>query len=207
MKRIALCALVLSLAHATAFAQAEPESQEVLTARLNAANAQLAQAKAELAMFERAAKDAAARKARTAAAEKAALAQTVAKAETASSYPEPKGVYDDQPTKVAVVKIAGIKKYDPLRLKMVMRFPSNVKTIQQATQYMLETVDYKLTLSPLNPEETRKILSRPLLPQDRIGGLQTIEDGLLQISGDDTVLIIDRENKLISFELQSKKSK
>lgn len=208
MKRIALCALVLSLAHATAFAQAEPESQEVLTARLNAANAQLAQAKAELAMFERAAKDAAARKARTAAAEKTAHAQTVAKAETASSYPEPKGVYDDdQPAKVAVVKIAGTKKYDPLRLKMVMRFPSNVKTIQQATQYMLETVDYKLTLSPLNPEETRKILSRPLLPQDRIGGLQTIEDGLLQISGDDTVLIIDRENKLISFELQSKKSK
>jgi hypothetical protein len=210
MKRIALCALALMLASVTAFAQEEPESQEMLSARLTAATAKLAKAQAELDLLERNAREAAARKTRAAAAATAAQAQPViqARADTATTYPEPTGVYNDEHgAPLQIVKIAANKKYDPLRLKMVMRFPANVKTIQQATQYMLETVDYKLTLSPLNPNETRQILSRPLMPQDRIGGLQTIEDGLLQISGDDTVLIIDRANKLISFELQGKKSK
>lgn len=106
----------------------------------------------------------------------------------------------------AVVQIIGNRTtYDPMRLKVVMRFPANVKTIQQATQYMLETANYKLTLSPLNAEESKQILSRPLLPQDSDGSLKSIEDGLLQISGEDTVLIIDRANKLISFELLKKK--
>jgi hypothetical protein len=105
---------------------------------------------------------------------------------------------------IQTVKIVGKQTYDSLRLRMVMNFPSNVKTVQQATQYMLETVNFKLILNPANPEQTKRILSRPLLPQDRDGSLKTIEDGLLQISGDDTLLVIDRKNKLITFELMEK---
>lgn len=209
MKKIAILAFsMFTLAAVPGFAQDDVESPELLSARLDAANAQLAKAKAELDVLERKKQDAAARKARAAAVEKANPPKLVAQvdADKVAAYPEPIGVYDDdQP--LPVVKIPANKKFDPLRLKVIMRFPANVKTIQQATQYMLETVDYKLTLNPLDPEETKKILSRPLMAHDRNGSMQTIEDGLLQISGDDTVLIIDRNNKLISFELQNKKTK
>lgn len=112
---------------------------------------------------------------------------------------EPGAPADDTPADPPVVKVSG-RTFDPLRLKVVMHFPPNVRTIQQATQYLLETANFKLALSPTNPEETRQILSRPLLPQDRDGSLKAIEDALLQISGDDTVLIIDREHKMLSFE-------
>lgn len=106
---------------------------------------------------------------------------------------------------VQQVRIASARqKYDPLRMNVIMQFPTNVKTVQQAAQYLLETAKYKLVLNPTDPDGARQIFSRTLLPQDANGTLQTIENALLQIGGDDTVLIIDRENKLISFEFQSR---
>lgn len=95
------------------------------------------------------------------------------------------------------------RKFDPLRIKVIMQFPANVKTVQQAAQYLLETAKYKLVMNPADPEASRQILSRALLPQDADGSLQTIENALLTIGGDDTILIIDRANKLISFEFLS----
>ncbi|WP_395398706.1 hypothetical protein ACHMW6_00135 (plasmid) [Pseudoduganella sp. UC29_106] len=98
------------------------------------------------------------------------------------------------------VRIAARQPLDPLRLRVVMQFPPNVTTVQQAAQYLLETAQYKLVLSPANPNDTRRILTRPLLGQDKDGSLQTIEDALLIVGGDDTVLVIDRENRMITFE-------
>ena len=130
---------------------------------------------------------------------RAARAQPASDAPGVAAATEPAALADNAPADTPVVKVSG-RTFDPLRLKVVMHFPPNVRTIQQATQYLLETANYKLALSPTNPEETRQILSRPLLPQDRDGSLKAIEDALLQISGDDTVLIIDREHKMLSFE-------
>lgn len=98
------------------------------------------------------------------------------------------------------INVTGKKPFDNLRLRIVMRFPANVANIQQATQYLLETTDYKLVLNPDAPDDARRILSRALLPQDRDDSLKTIEQALLQIAGEDTVLVIDKANKLISFE-------
>lgn len=219
MKRTALtCTILAALIAPPAFAQAP--AQDTAT-RLEQARAALAKAQYDLQKFEIEAKEEAERTQRVAAAARVAAEarakaqaqqqqrdrereQAEALARARKPAPAENASDDDsfamEPAPVQRVEIKAHSKYDPLRLKIVMRFPANVKTIQQATQYMLETVDYKLTLSPANPEETRMILSRPLLPQDKDGSLKTIEDGLLQISGDDTVLIIDRTNKLISFE-------
>lgn len=169
------------------------EQADALFARLTRAKAELDATKADLD----------AQLARVAAAGAARPARETSPAPAQPQTADAAGVVGPN---TPVVQVVGRKTtYDPMRLKVVMRFPANVKTIQQATQYMLETVNYKLTLSPLNTEESRQILSRPLLPQDGDGSLKSIEDGLLQISGEDTVLIIDRANKLISFELQKKK--
>lgn len=174
-----LCA-VATLAHSA------PTAEEALLERLQRAKAELAAVQAEL--------DARMARAQASAARPAPEAPATPAVEPATldnDVPEPA----DPP----IVKVPA-RTFDPLRLKVVMRFPPNIKTIQHATQYLLETANYKLALSPTNPEETRMILSRKLLPQDRDGSLKAIEDALLQISGDDTVLIIDRENKMLSFE-------
>jgi hypothetical protein len=105
----------------------------------------------------------------------------------------------DSDRPVQKVKVSG-PKYDPLRLRITMNFPPNVKTVQQATQYILETINYKLVMSPTNPDETKEIISRKLMAQDNNGALRTIEDGLLTISGEDVVLVVDRVNKLVTFE-------
>ena len=103
-------------------------------------------------------------------------------------------------TPMQLITVKAKAPFDNLRLRVIMRFPANVKNIQQATQYLLEATNYKLVLNPDSPDEARRILSRPLLAQDRDDSLKTIEDALLQIAGEDTVLVIDRSNRLISFE-------
>lgn len=175
-------AAMMMLCASATLANAAPSVDEALLDRLERAKAELQAVQAELDAKQ-------------------------AQAQTASTRAAPPGVPaveaiappTDFPADPHVVKVSG-RTFDPLRLKVVMSFPPNVKTIQQATQYLLETANYKLALSPTHAEETRLILSRPLLPQDRDGSLKAIEDALLQISGDDTVLIIDRENKMLSFE-------
>lgn len=179
-------AAVAVLCTSASLVQAAPADEDALLERLQRAKAELQAVQAEL--------DA-----------------KLARAQAASSQPAPAApaapaagpvALDEEIPEQApatVVKVTG-RNFDPLRLKVVMKFPSNVKTIQHATQYLLETANYKLALSPTHAEETRAILSRPLLPQDRDGSLKAIEDALLQISGDDTVLIIDREHKMLTFE-------
>jgi hypothetical protein len=198
LKKHIIVILTLSALMTGATAQQAPDNDpDVLQARLAKARAELAVADAALA----------AHLARGPVRPPVAAAAPVAPAFTPAPYPAAappaQEVAPDAP--IPTVEVVALPTYDPLRLKVVMQFPANVKTIQQATQYMLETVNYKLTLSPLNPEESKRILSRPLMPQDRDGKLRTIEDGLLLISGDDTVVIVDRIHKLISFELQKKK--
>lgn len=124
----------------------------------------------------------------------------VAAAPTANQEPAPVKVAPGSRPVLEKIKISGRKAMDTLRLRVIMRFPANVGTIQQATQYLLETTDYKLVLNPNAVDDSRHILSRALLPQDRDESFKTVEAALLQIAGDDTVLVIDRANKLISFE-------
>lgn len=185
-------AAVATLCVTTTLAHAVPAiDDDGLLERLQRAKAELQAVQAELD-----AKLASARANRAQPAPDAPAVEPAAAAATAAVEP---ASATDTPADPPVVKVSG-RTFDPLRLKVVMHFPPNVRTIQQATQYLLETANYKLALSPTNPEETRQILSRPLLPQDRDGSLKAIEDALLQISGDDTVLIIDREHKMLSFE-------
>lgn len=194
------CALLVSLSN---FAIAQtPVVDKMDPAQLAAMIKQLqdtiAQAQAAL--------DAQAKRAPTPTADQAPapIAAAPAPRAAASTAPEQDAVDDGGPA-VVEVSARNLPKYDPLRLKVVMKFPPNVKTIQQASQYLLETANYKLTLNPANEEDSRIILSRPLLPQDRDGSIKTIEAGLLQISGDDTILVIDREHKMVSFEFMKTK--
>lgn len=89
---------------------------------------------------------------------------------------------------------------NPMRLRTVMSFPAKLKTVKDTTEYILEPINYKLVLSPDAENQTKRILSRPLLRLHADGTIKSIEDALLKISGEDTVLVVDHENKLITLE-------
>jgi hypothetical protein len=88
--------------------------------------------------------------------------------------------------------------FNRLRMRVVVNFPPDVTTVGESARYLLEPTDYKLaTLPDLHASQ---ILTRPLAPQARSNMLQTIEDALLLLSGDDTRLLVDHEHKLVAFE-------
>lgn len=111
---------------------------------------------------------------------------------------------DDQP--MQQVNIRASAAINSLRLRTVMTFAERLKNIKETAEYLIEPINYKLVLSPISAEQTKRILARPLLRVYSDGSLKSIEDALLQIAGEDTILIVDHEHKLITFEfIDSKK--
>jgi hypothetical protein len=106
---------------------------------------------------------------------------------------------------IQVVDVKASANINTLRLKTVMNLPQNLRSVQDTSMYLLEPVSYKLVYSPLLPDHTKRILARPLIRAFSDGSLKTIEDALLTISGDDTILVVDHVNKLITFELAPQK--
>ena len=105
--------------------------------------------------------------------------------------------------KIQQVSIRASSSVNAMRLKTVMSFPDRIKNVKETTEYLLEPIAYKLVLSPSAENDTKRILSRPLLRTNADGSLKSIEDALLQVSGDDTVLVVDHEHKLVTLEFVS----
>ena len=101
------------------------------------------------------------------------------------------------------VSIRASSSVNAMRLKTVMSFPDRIKNVKETTEYLLEPIAYKLVLSPSAENDTKRILSRPLLRTNADGSLKSIEDALLQVSGDDTVLVVDHEHQLVTLEFVS----
>lgn len=113
-------------------------------------------------------------------------------------------VIDEQP--IQQVDVRASAAINSLRLRTVMTFAERLKNIKETAEYLIEPINYKLVLSPISSEQTKRILARPLLRVYSDGSLKTIEDALLQIAGEDTILIVDHEHKLVTFEfIDSKK--
>lgn len=98
-----------------------------------------------------------------------------------------------------VVEVKASNKINSLHLRAVMTFPARLKNVSDTANYLLEPINYKVMQMP-GDRKISKILSRPLLPIYNNGQMKTIEDALLDIAGDDTILVVDHEHKLITFE-------
>lgn len=105
---------------------------------------------------------------------------------------------NDAPMQQVTIKAAG--SVNALRLKTAMTFPAKLKNVKETAEYILEPISYKLVLSPVSENDTKRILARPLLKIHADGTLKSIEDALLKISGDDTILVVDHEHKLVTLE-------
>lgn len=116
----------------------------------------------------------------------------------AQETPDNPSQEDDAPVQQVTIKAAG--SVNALRLKTAMTFPAKLKNVKETAEYILEPISYKLVLSPVSENDTKRILARPLLRIHADGTLKSIEDALLKISGDDTILVVDHEHKLVTLE-------
>lgn len=88
-------------------------------------------------------------------------------------------------------------------LKAQVRFelPSHITTVAQAADWFLEPHGYRLALGGHAPREASAIALQPLPAALPNGRVMSIEDALLAITLEDQAVVIDTQNKLVSFEL------
>lgn len=90
--------------------------------------------------------------------------------------------------------------YDVLKMGARATFPPDIRTVGQATRYLLEPTGYKLLLNDPAPYESEEIASQPISKNALSSKVYPVEDVILRLVGKDNRIIIDHENKLVSFE-------
>lgn len=78
--------------------------------------------------------------------------------------------------------------------------PTDVNTIGEAATFFLEPHGYELKLRPPAPREAVGIAFSPIARMMPNGRVMSLIDALLVIAPDDCAVVIDTNNKLVSFE-------
>ncbi|EOU1356180.1 hypothetical protein AO946_26450 [Pseudomonas aeruginosa] len=95
---------------------------------------------------------------------------------------------DEQPIKI-----------DPLSLYARTVYPEDVKTVGDAARYLLEPTGYQLVVVYPAPKDAVDIYQRKIPPIAKIHRTMPIIDALQILIGNDNWIVVDRNNKLISF--------
>lgn len=88
---------------------------------------------------------------------------------------------------------------DPLRLSIRTNYPTELTTVGQGIQWLLEATDYQLVLRTPAPSDAISLASKPIPPMARLVRIMSIEDAMLALIGTENYLVIDRQHKLISL--------
>lgn len=88
---------------------------------------------------------------------------------------------------------------NPLRMQTRMQWPAHIDTIGEAARYVLAPTGYRLITTPPAPREAAAITARAISPQATQLRTLPIDEALLAITGPGTKLIVDTQNKLVSF--------
>lgn len=91
---------------------------------------------------------------------------------------------------------------DPLRLQINTSLPEGVKTIGAAAQHYADVVGYKLKTTYPAPKEASTISFQELNTLTLVTGIKTIDEAILTLLSEGQILIVDHENKLISFDIE-----
>jgi len=97
-------------------------------------------------------------------------------------------------------KVPQETRYNELKAGTTLNVPDNLRTVQQAANYLLTPTGYSLVVPTQGFREAAAILNRPVTLESRQAGFASIESALLIIAGDDVRLVVDHANKLVSFE-------
>ena len=93
-----------------------------------------------------------------------------------------------------------VKPFDLLKSGTLTTYPDNVTTVGQATLYLLEPTKYKLAIGLPASSSSASIALKLIPPKARQDKIMPIYQALLLLMNQDERLIIDKKNKLISFE-------
>ncbi|WP_263147653.1 hypothetical protein [Pseudomonas sp. RIT-PI-AD] len=88
---------------------------------------------------------------------------------------------------------------DPLSLYARTVYPEDVKTVGDAARYLLEPTGYQLVVVYPAPKDASNIYKRKIPPIAKVHRTMPIIDALQILIGNDNWIVIDRNNKLISF--------
>ena len=89
---------------------------------------------------------------------------------------------------------------DPLRVQINTSLPEGIKTIGAAAQHYADVAGYKIKISYPAPKEASQIAFQEFNTLTLVAGIKPIDEAILGLLNDGQVLIIDHENKLISFD-------
>ncbi len=89
---------------------------------------------------------------------------------------------------------------DPLTLAVRTVWGPEIKTVQDAVDWIIEPTGYRLTTQYPAPTESARIAQKTLPPVIKMHRTMPIIDALQLLAGMDNTVIIDKRNKLISFQ-------
>lgn len=89
---------------------------------------------------------------------------------------------------------------DPLTLAVRTVWGPEIKTVEDAVDWIIEPTGYRLVTSYPAPTESARIAQRSLPPVIKLHRTMPIIDALQLLAGMDNTVIIDKRNKLISFQ-------
>lgn len=100
---------------------------------------------------------------------------------------------------IAAEEVQTKKDIDLLSVSVRTVFHENIKSVGQATEYILETIGYKLVVSYPAPSDAILLASKPIPPIARIHRTMPIVDAIQLMIGLENYVIIDHGHKLVSF--------
>ena len=89
---------------------------------------------------------------------------------------------------------------NPFRVRVRASYPQGMKTVGQAANHLLETIDYRVIVGAPAPLEAREISRMGIGPLARTGAIMPLEDALLLLVGDQNRVVVDHEHRLVTFE-------
>lgn len=88
---------------------------------------------------------------------------------------------------------------NPLKRQVRFVLPNGVDTVAEATHYFIEPHGFKLYFGENAPRLSKRIASSRLQRSLPTGRVMTIENAILSLLPENQALIVDLENKLVSF--------
>ncbi|MCZ4283083.1 hypothetical protein O4H49_20025 [Kiloniella laminariae] len=84
-----------------------------------------------------------------------------------------------------------------------MSFPAETKSVGEAARFLLEPTGYRLLVQCFGcSADAVKIVSDPISPLAFVDEITSVKRALALVGGTDTKLVIDEENKLVSYDFK-----
>ncbi|WP_255433316.1 pilus assembly protein PilL [Pantoea sp. B9002] len=82
-------------------------------------------------------------------------------------------------------------------------WPEDAKTVKQASQYILDTIGYRLVTEYPAPSDANKLADQKIPPIAKVHRTMPIIDVLQMLIGFDNYVVVDHAHKLVSFTKRS----